>query len=299
MRNRARYLPAALLLAAPLLAAGQALPSGRWVLLHGEAAPWVSSCAAERSPPTALLGRKVVFEARRIRSDSPLACDKLSRTATALPPQGLFQGNLPAPAEEAARRLGFERFPVRGMRADCDNGSFDYHFVEPGTLRVALDNVVWTLVREDGDGTPRTALMNFYGFHLANDMGFTQAGAAARTRWLSPGLRQLLEDYFAAPGNPDEAPPIDGDPFTDTQEYPTGFRIVALRQSGESAEAAMTFDLGGKARRSLQVVLRGCPQMRWCVDDLRYEDGDTLRGILGRALQDVRQGGKAAENRCR
>jgi hypothetical protein len=41
-------------------------------------------------------------------------------------------------------------------------------------------------------------------------------GSDAHEPWLSAGLRARIARYLAKPSSPDEAPAIDGDPFTDS-----------------------------------------------------------------------------------
>jgi hypothetical protein len=52
----------------------------------------------------------------------------------------------------------------------------------------------------------------------------------AKRAWLAPELLDLCKAYFKKPVPADDVPEIDGDPFTDSQEYPKLFRVgpVAL-----------------------------------------------------------------------
>jgi hypothetical protein len=104
-------------------------------------------------------------------------------------------------------------------------------------------------------------------------------------RWLpcphadeTPDLLALCRAYFAAPSPADEPPEIDGDPFTDSQEYPTSFRVGAAAIAGDTALVPVTFSWTGGDHRVVTVVLvaRG----RWRIADVRYERGETLREEL-------------------
>lgn len=93
-----------------------------------------------------------------------------------------------------------------------------------------------------------------------------------------PDLLGLCRAYFAAPSPADEAPEIDGDPFTDSQEYPTSFRVGAAAMSGDTALVPVRFSWKSGDQRSVTVVL--VPLGGWRIADLRYERGETLRSEL-------------------
>jgi hypothetical protein len=125
---------------------------------------------------------------------------------------------------------------------------------------------------------PETVVRAFYRFHFAHDMAFTRAAVRRREQWLSPDLRALCRAYFAAPSPADEVPEIDGDPFTDSQEYPASFRVGAPSVAGDTALVPVTFSWKAGDRRVVTVVL--VAGGGWKITDLRYESGGTLRGEL-------------------
>ncbi len=126
--------------------------------------------------------------------------------------------------------------------------------------------------------TPAAVVRAFYRFHFAHDMAFTRAAVRRRERWLTPDLLGLCHAYFAAPSPAGEPPSIDGDPFTDSQEYPSTFRVGAAAVTGDTALVPVTFLWKAGDRRVVTVVLvtRG----GWKIADLRYDSGGTLRGEL-------------------
>ena len=73
-------------------------------------------------------------------------------------------------------------------------------------------------------------------------------------------------------------PPINGDPFTNTQEYPTTFQVGEAVMDGVRANVPVVMTIG-PTRRTVraQVVRQGSG---WLVDDLIYEDGSTFRALL-------------------
>ena len=110
-------------------------------------------------------------------------------------------------------------------------------------------------------------------------MGFTENAAKARPAWLSPELRKICAGYFARPGSPDEVPLIDGDPFTDSQEYPKSFQVGTPRVSGSTASIPVSFQWPDVRKRSVSVKLV-MQNRKWLINDIRYSDGTALRLIL-------------------
>ncbi|MEQ1626154.1 MAG: hypothetical protein ABL965_02085 [Nitrospira sp.] len=76
----------------------------------------------------------------------------------------------------------------------------------------------------------------------------------------------------------DEVPVINGDPFTNSKEYPTGFTVGAVLCVGSRATVPVRFDEGGRYKIvEYRLQLSGTT---WRVDDLHYPDGATFRGLL-------------------
>ncbi len=126
---------------------------------------------------------------------------------------------------------------------------------------------------------PAAVVRAFYRFHFAHDMAFTRAAIRQRARWLTPDLLALCRGYFAAPSPADEPPAIDGDPFTDSQEYPASFRLGAATVAGDTALVPVTFSWkDGGAQPGVTVVLtrRG----GWRIADIRFARGGSLRDLL-------------------
>ena len=100
-----------------------------------------------------LVGRRVTFEAKRIRGPDPLACSGPRYELTDVPAEGLFQGGLaeygdPAIGADAlATRVGFAKRPIATLATGCE-GAIDFHFTNPDTARFALDNMIYTLRRQ-------------------------------------------------------------------------------------------------------------------------------------------------------
>ena len=122
---------------------------GTWKITRGVVAPWVQP---GRSLPDirAWLGQTVRFAPGRVTGPAPMRCGNARYQATHTPPEGLFQGVLPAPAQDAARALDLPAGEVPGTSLTCDTGIFELHRAGATTLLVAVDNVIWTLDRSHG-----------------------------------------------------------------------------------------------------------------------------------------------------
>jgi hypothetical protein len=93
-------------------------------------------------------GEIVEFTAKDVKALPPLGCGNPRYETTRIPPEGLFQGTLPAGRQQAeAERLGLGRGPVPGVDVTCTNGLFSYHFRTDGDLLLGLDNRILRLHR--------------------------------------------------------------------------------------------------------------------------------------------------------
>ncbi len=255
---------------------------GSWRVTTGVVAPWAiaDSATLDRS---AFLTRAVAMEPRSFSGFGGMfACASPRYERTTMPPDGLFQGNLPAPAASAARTLGFAKGAVRGMRLTCATGTFEFHEVDSTHLLVAIDNIIWTLDRSPGafarPTSPEGALQSLLERHFGGSMGLDSTAIQRLSPFLSASLARRIADYLAVPASPDEAPVIDGDPFTDSQEYPTRFSVQRGTVSGDRATVPVRF-ADGYASRTLRYQLRSGAQ-GWRVNDIRYEHGGTFVDAL-------------------
>ncbi|MBN8517172.1 DUF3828 domain-containing protein [Accumulibacter sp.] len=253
------------------------LPQADWRFERGVVAPWAP---AKTQVPTdrRLAGKSLRFTPTRVEAPEPLACAAARYEFVLTPAPGLFQGSLPPPAEQAARRLGIAHLPLLSLQVTCDNGLFDYHLITSRKALLGLDNVVWTLSRAAEAESPEAATLNLLHVHMTHDMVFDAASVARKRAYLTPGLRGAIADYFKRPRPQDEVPPINGDPFTDSQEYPDRFLPGRARIDG--ARASVPIRLGDGSRDWQVEVLLLREGSRWRVDDLRYPGGATLRGLL-------------------
>ncbi|HXO22865.1 MAG TPA: hypothetical protein VOA87_23355 [Thermoanaerobaculia bacterium] len=132
---------------------------------------------------------------------------------------------------------------------------------------------------KDGELARAAAVaQEFYDFHFHHDMAFTVAGVKSRESWFEPGFYQLLLAEAGKPVSPEAAPLIEGDPFTDSQEYPQSFRIGEVHRVGDRVSVQVVV-VWPTFERSFQVML--VPHgTRWLIADLRYDPKHSLRGLL-------------------
>lgn len=132
---------------------------------------------------------------------------------------------------------------------------------------------------------PVASVESFYAFHTSHDMGLGVQTVEARRRWLEPELYDLLLHEVRRSSSPDEAPYINGDPFTDSQEYPTEFEVRETVLQDGRATVTVFFTWRGEGRilreREIRVELRRHGR-RWRIANLRYETGPDLLALLRR-----------------
>lgn len=154
----------------------------------------------------------------------------------------------------------------------------------PGTLLLAAAMVAPAAARPpaiDPATAARHAAEAFYDFHFTHDQGFTAATVNARREFLSAGLLALARAYLARPATPERVPAIDGDPFTNSQEYPRLCDVGATTAHGTAARATILCRWPDGHGATLTLALRA-EAGHWRIDDVLYADGASLRGLLQR-----------------
>jgi hypothetical protein len=140
----------------------------------------------------------------------------------------------------------------------------------------------------------------FYKYHLRHAMGFDEGTLVKRKEWLAPDFYALLlAETRKRPGG--EAPRIDGDPFTDSQEYPNRCSTGEARRTGEDEitvdvalrwveevtehrqyrwrDEPVTREVENRAARHMKVRLTRGDRL-WRIADVISEDGKSLRALL-------------------
>ena len=295
---------------------------GTWWVVEGYVAPWADHAV---KPYPDWPGREVRFATGRLLGPHPLACDEARHAWWFVEAEGLFEGNLPVPATDAADELGLRPGPVPTLRVTCPNAGFDFHLTSDGDLLIGLDNVIWRLrpvvvhptpsvpadpTRTDdplaeAHSTPAgptplavksavrplepdpvpvepfsaatAAVEALLLHHFTHDMAFTADSISLKRVYLSPSFATAITAWLALPASPDEAPLINGDPFTDTQEYPDHFSIGIAQETPAGVVVPVVFGDDSGRRVDYMMVL---VEDQWVVDDLVDGRGESLRGLL-------------------
>jgi len=136
-----------------------------------------------------------------------------------------------------------------------------------------------------------TTVRSFFAFHFAHNKNFTVRNVQQRKRWLTPELYQLLLQELKleaqeSKAHPDEVPYFEGDPFTDSQDYPNSHRVGKVEINGESARVPVTLLWSTRTgrisdKRDIVVELtRG--SSGWLIKDVVNKEGSRLSDQLKR-----------------
>nr|ALG05350.2 hypothetical protein 5H7_049 [uncultured bacterium 5H7] len=119
---------------------------GTWRIVASSPAPWIDAREASAEPLSdRLSGKTVTFAPTRITAPPPLQCRRPRYRLREASLEGLFQGSLTRPGEQAPM-LGFTGRTVRTLETGC-NGWFEFHFTAADTALFALDNRIYILRR--------------------------------------------------------------------------------------------------------------------------------------------------------
>jgi hypothetical protein len=252
----------------------------RWRISIVRAAPWVTTDATVSDADW--VGAAVRISSQAVRGPGVLHCDTPFLDSTRTPPQGLFQGSLPEPVVAQARELGFPAGDTPGLRITCSAGVFDAHAPDSTSLLLALDNMILTLDRAPGalapDTSPEGAVQRLLEAHFAGRLAFTPVDVARTAPHLSNAFRAAIARYFELPTSPDEAPIVNGDLFTDSQEVPRRFAVGQSAYRDGYAEVPVSVRDGWVAYTLTYRLVREAGT--WRVDDLLQRAGDSARQML-------------------
>jgi len=235
--------------------------------------PWGAPLGPAMAP-----GTKLRLAPQVMAGPAPLNCPGATHTFMRTPAPGLFEGNLPAPAEQSAKSLGLPDSIVT-QRVTCANAGFDVHRAADGRAWIGLDNAVLRWERASLAKSPEATVQSLLVHHFAGNMTFSPESIAAQSAWLSTSLRDKLTRWFARTAGSEEVPYLSGDPFTDSQEPPETFELAPAQLRGDRAELTVTYR--GPSIDSHPVhfqLLRA--QGAWRIDDLRFRDGQSLTQVL-------------------
>lgn len=274
MPTPTRSFPSVCCIAAAAVLAAASMP--------GRAEP-PAAAATERWQATLPNGAAMTWswDTREVQGPAGLRCGTPTHEFVRMPAQGLMQGTLgatPAEAERRARALGVHRFPVVTHRVNCDNATFDLHVLGRDRALIGWDGRVLALRRTATEPSALATVQRLMETHLGSDMAFTPAHARTLSRWMTPELNRRIATYFARPRPDDQVPPINGDPYTNSQEEPD--RITLQPGPVEADRAAVVAHLFGEGRQwQLTYRLRKAGG-QWLIDDIESPDGMRYVALL-------------------
>ncbi len=145
-----------ILLTVPL-AAADPFYSGKWKIVSAAVAPWWQdkSHKPDDSGVRAFVGKTITFSAASIQGPGLFACKRTQYKLDDYPADSLFQGAFGEmqlrdksvdPAKIAAS-LGFKGTNWKTLETGCE-AEIDYHFLDPTTAAIGLDNYVYTLKKQ-------------------------------------------------------------------------------------------------------------------------------------------------------
>jgi len=123
---------------------------------------------------------------------------------------------------------------------------------------------------ESSTADPAQTVQSFYAYHFKHDMGFGKAQINARKSWLTPDLYTLITKVLNKPVPEGDAPDIEGDIFTDSQDTPTAFHVGKATSDKATAKVEVTFTWS-KEKRKVTVILSQIEQA-WRIQDIDYGD---------------------------
>lgn len=159
---RERSLRSASILLAVGLAAALQSPSdaqqvsylGAWKFVSGVPAPWAPSPnKVDAAEAKALIGKTVIFEAKAITGPKTFACKAPHYKLSNFSADMLFEGQFGEMHDadhskdplQLAHSLGFTGTSFKTLETGCE---IDWHFVDPRTAEIGLDNFIFTLKKQ-------------------------------------------------------------------------------------------------------------------------------------------------------
>jgi hypothetical protein len=121
---------------------------GAWEMTASAVAPWWDQAGPEPAAEPDMA--KFTLAADKSSGPPLLTCDKPSYATNITPQRGLFEGNLPDPAKDAAA-LGFTSPDIVTLSFSCPSAtadvSLDFPMLNDNTILLGLSNVIYTYRR--------------------------------------------------------------------------------------------------------------------------------------------------------
>ncbi len=129
-----------------------------------------------------------------------------------------------------------------------------------------------------GGGSGAAAVATARAFYTAHLSGGTTL-LKGKKKWLMPELYRLISTEERKNTSPDEVGYFDGDPWTDSQDPPTSFRIGKADVSTETATVEIVFRWFDRKKlveeRTCRLKLEK-DDGRWLISDIISHEGESL-----------------------
>lgn len=255
---------------------------GEWRVIRVIPAPWVAG-AAQLGPPGIGVGDTLTLSAEGIDGPDGRACTSRGAEHIDLDEAELFGGELSDPPRQA-RTLGLPAGPTATLRFDCGGVFWDFHRADADSLLTALDHRILTLARSPGTqaaaDTAAGRVQRLLETHYAGSMGFTKEHWTDLEDFLTAELRSEIAAWSAAPWPDDEPPPINGDPLTASQEYPTRFHVAAEWVQENRAAVEVDFADAYLRKRLVYTMWLEDEGGIWRLRDVHGESGESFVDLL-------------------
>src|SRR5215470_17738345 len=155
-------------------------------------------------------------------------------------------------------------------------------------ILLVVGNVTLAQTPKPEDAASR-AVRTFFTYHLAHNKDFTVGNIQLRKRWLTPELYNLLlkelkRQAAESKAHPDEAPDYEGDPLTDSQEYPDSYHVGKAEMAGDVAKVTVTLQWSARTSRGVDkrdiTVEATKGATGWLINDIINNQGSRLREDL-------------------
>jgi len=127
--------------------------------------------------------------------------------------------------------------------------------------------------------SPKALVADLYRQHNLKRGPFFQTRSRARVnRYFTKRLADLI--WKDARGSKGEVGALDGDPLYNAQDMKIKrFSIDSPKYSNGKADVSVSFENFGKKNKLVFQLVKD--RNGWRIDDIKYDDGTTLAGILG------------------
>ncbi|MCB2098802.1 MAG: DUF3828 domain-containing protein [Parvularculaceae bacterium] len=261
--------------------AGETPPvHGNWRITRIVPGAWA---AADSYMPSSahLIGERVTFMRGEVVAPRPVGCGRANFTSYDAPVEEMFQSA--GIGTNGALALGVKGPTISSFSVSCNQGLYEYHRVTASSILVGIDNQVWTLDRTPGTRatarSPEGVVQRFLERHFAGSMAFQKDAVSEKREFFTDAFAAKMVAYLDRNQNADEAPSINGDPFTDSQEYPTRFAVGADKKKVPGKLVPVEFS-DAFASKTVRYELKR-EGGRWRIDDLVFEDESRLSGLIG------------------